>query len=113
MVCTDVDYVEIEYNNAVVPTCPGNFAVLLNSDPVPLTATPPGGEFSGIGVVGNTFDPTGLMSGYGYTIFYTYTNSPCPPQTCIFQIAVFDVQCPENFQVCSDAEPFLLTGCHT
>ncbi|HET6767926.1 MAG TPA: hypothetical protein VFH08_11025 [Chitinophagaceae bacterium] len=41
---------------------------------VPLAATPSGGEFSGTGVVGTDFCPTGLAPGQ-YTVTYTYTNT--------------------------------------
>ncbi len=43
--------------------------------PIPLTgASPSGGTWSGTGVSGSTFDPTGLAPG-DYTVTYTYTNS--------------------------------------
>ncbi len=43
--------------------------------PVPLVgAVPPGGTWSGSGVSGSVFDPTGLAPG-DYTVTYTYTNA--------------------------------------
>ena len=55
--------------NALGPFC--------ETDPcVPLVANPPGGVFSGTGVVGNDFCPNVAGAG-GHTITYTYTNGGC------------------------------------
>jgi gliding motility-associated-like protein len=42
--------------------------------PIILSASPAGGEFSGIGVSGNSFDPASAGAGGPYTITYTYTS---------------------------------------
>ncbi|MEY4477915.1 MAG: hypothetical protein RL276_220 [Bacteroidota bacterium] len=49
------------------PACVGD-------GPVALSGTPAGGTWSGTGVTGSTFDPTGLGPG-NYTVTYSYTNS--------------------------------------
>jgi hypothetical protein len=48
--------------------------VCQDGNPIPLTgASPPGGYWSGTGVLGSDFDPSGLLPG-PYTVIYTYTN---------------------------------------
>jgi len=55
--------------NALGPFC--------ETDPcVPLVANPPGGVFSGTGVVGGDFCPNVAGAG-GHTITYTYTDGGC------------------------------------
>ncbi len=54
-----------------------------------LLATPPGGEFSGAGVVGNSFDPSAVGAA-STTVIYTYTdpaNPDCDYQTT-FQVTI-------------------------
>ncbi len=46
-----------------------------NDDVAILTPTPPGGTFSGLGVIDNTFDPGLAGAGGPYTVSYTYTDS--------------------------------------
>jgi hypothetical protein len=60
----------IAFQNSVPSVCFGS-----NSN-IALSATPSGGIFTGVGVSGNNFNPTGLGVGF-YNITYTYTN----PQT--------------------------------
>lgn len=55
--------------NAVGPLCQG-------AAPVTLVATPVGGTFTGPGVTGNQFNPTGLTPGV-YTVSYTIGVPPC------------------------------------
>lgn len=47
--------------------------VCQNSGNSVLTGTPAGGQFSGLGITGNTFNPANLGAGT-YNITYTYTN---------------------------------------
>ncbi len=47
--------------------------VCQNNGPSVLTGTPSGGQFSGSGISGSTFNPANLSAGT-YTITYTYTN---------------------------------------
>ncbi len=49
--------------------------VCINGGLVPLTASPSGGTFSGLGVIGNNFDPAIAGVGGPYTITYTYTST--------------------------------------
>jgi len=48
-------------------------SVCQNSGPSVLTGTPSGGQFSGVGMTGNTFNPANVLPGT-HTITYTYTN---------------------------------------
>lgn len=52
---------------------PNSFCV--NASPVTLTANPSGGTFSGVGVSGNTFNPTTAGVGGPYVITYTFTDT--------------------------------------
>ncbi len=48
-------------------------SLCINDDPITLTATPVGGSFTGSGVAGNTFVPSGVAVGT-HTITYSYTD---------------------------------------
>jgi hypothetical protein len=52
---------------------PNSFCVSAN--PVTLSANPAGGTFSGVGVSGNTFDPSVAGVGGPYVITYTFTDT--------------------------------------
>lgn len=72
----------LTYQYTVVATPTVAFSLSNNfcntTSSVSLSASPPGGVFSGPGVTGNNFDPSLLGTG-NYTITYTYTN---PVTTC-------------------------------
>ncbi|MFZ1806401.1 MAG: PKD domain-containing protein [Cyclobacteriaceae bacterium] len=73
--------------------------------------TPLGGVYSGLGVVGNTFDP--LITGTGvYTVTYTYTTAFCTSSATrqITVNAATPVSAGPNLTVCVNATDFLLTG---
>nr|NQU93221.1 T9SS type A sorting domain-containing protein [Bacteroidota bacterium] len=91
-----------------------DMVVCLDTDPFDLTgATPVGGDYTGPGVNNNKFYPAAAGPGV-HVITYTYTD----PQTectnfCTFKITVIDIpeiQCPEDFAVCLNDDPFTLTG---
>ena len=68
----DVRVIVTTDSNATIQVSGNNFCRLGN--PIPLDAVPPGGTFSGPGVVGNTFNPG--TAGLGtHTILYSVTNS--------------------------------------
>lgn len=76
-------------------------------------ATPAGGTYSGPGVSGGIFDPS--VAGPGiHTITYSYTDpgTGCSNQ-CTFPITVNAlpvVACPDDFELCIDADPIVLAG---
>jgi len=72
--CTATDEVTVTVNPLPVVSITGLATqYCLNSGPVPLTGTPPGGSFSGTGVSGSNFNPS--TAGVGtHTITYTYTD---------------------------------------
>jgi hypothetical protein len=65
----------IGYAHAILVDAGPDQKVCEGGSPIPLTgASPPGGIWSGSGVSGSNFDPTGLLPG-PYTVTYTYTNA--------------------------------------
>jgi len=85
--------------------------VCQNSGPVALTATPPGGTWSGTGVTGSTFNPS--ISGPGtFPITYTYTSSGCTASATQNQVVhpLPTVTLQPFPQTCFNSPPFTLTG---
>lgn len=87
----EVFYAEVFYNAACISTATltvtviplpditfDDFALCEDAGVVTLQATPPGGVYSGPGVVGNEFDPqlAGAVAG-GHELTYTITNQGC------------------------------------
>lgn len=83
-----------------------------NDGPQSLTATPPGGTFSGTGVTGSTFDPQ--FSGTGaLDVVYTYTDTnmcvSADTQTVtVNQSPQVSLAMPAD--ICSNADPITLGG---
>lgn len=92
--------------------CPPDTAICLNAPAFEPLATPPGGTFTGTGMVAGAFDPT--TAGVGtYEITYTYTYFNGSSTACTFFITVHPmpvVNCPAPIEVCIDAAPFVLSG---
>lgn len=90
-----------------------NFQICLNASPSNLIGAPAGGTWSGIGVSGNTFDPS--ISGVGtFTLTYSYTN---PLTNCsnfnTRQVTVHNiptVNAGSDLSLCNQAIPTNLTG---
>ncbi|TVR85766.1 MAG: HYR domain-containing protein, partial [Saprospirales bacterium] len=106
--CENACTFEIEVVPTPPVTCPMDFEVCLNDDPVQLTgADPDGGDYTGPGVDNNEFDPADAGVGV-HSILYTSPDS----DTCTFEIEVFAlpvVECPDNLEVCIDADAVDLT----
>ena len=72
--CTAVDSLTIEVIDLPVLSIDLVADLCVDADAVPLVGNPAGGNFSGPGVAGTTFDPV-LTDGAGdYTITYSYTD---------------------------------------
>jgi len=70
--CTSSDAVLITFNEPPTLSLPSSVSACTNEAPFALSGNPPGGTFSGTGVVGNQFDPS--ISGPGtFTVTYMYT----------------------------------------
>ena len=70
------------------PICPQDL-IIKNSEIVTLeNATPSNGIYSGIGIINNFFDPSGLQDNTSYTITYTYTNTEGCSNYCEFTITL-------------------------
>ncbi|HNR18874.1 MAG TPA: M4 family metallopeptidase [Bacteroidia bacterium] len=64
-------------NTGSLTVSAGTYNALCNNNAaVSLTGTPAGGNFSGTGVTGNSFDPSGLAAGV-YQVTYNYSNGTC------------------------------------
>lgn len=112
--CTNTAGGQIIVNPLPSVGCPQNFTVCCNSAPIPLnSATPVGGVYSGIGVIDGVFYPEcGNVGDFLITYIYTDSNSGCL-NSCSFTITVAPlpvVTCPDDFQVCINTSPFILTG---
>ncbi|MCF8366139.1 MAG: hypothetical protein K9H16_10170, partial [Bacteroidales bacterium] len=95
-------------------SCPENIVVCCEDDPFELSgATPPGGVYYLNGNPATTFTPDCDNIG-DFQITYTYVDAETSCQaSCGFTISVVpmpEVTCPDDFVVCCDAEPVLLTG---
>lgn len=106
----------ITVNPLPVVTCPANFAVCCDDDPIALSSlpgvSPAGGTFTGEGVAGGIFTPSCASTG-AKTITYAYTDGNGCENSCIFVITVHPlpvVTCPPSISVCINDSPFALTG---
>jgi len=88
-------------------TCPEDFEVCANAMPFMLTgAEPMGGVYSGAGVMDGMFYPE--FAG-DFVITYTYDCGNGLEASCEFTITVIglpEVECPADFEICVNAEPF-------
>jgi PKD repeat protein len=88
-------------------------SMCVNNQPASLTGIPAGGIFSGIGVVGNNFNPA--ISGAGtHTITYTYTNSNNCTNTVTHSVIVnalpvINISSTPN-NICINAAPLNLSA---
>ncbi len=85
--------------------------VCIDQAPVPLTATPAGGTYSGLGVTGTSFDPS--VAGPGtHSITYTFTSGSNCTNTESQSITVLElptITTSTMADVCVDLAPFQLT----
>jgi len=84
----------------------------LDSGPITLVGTPAGGEFSGVGVAGNQFDPASASIG-AHQITYSFTNAEGCEGSDVTTIVVEDLatsalQCADVTTICnlSDLDGF-------
>lgn len=92
--------------------CPPDTALCEDEPAFEPMATPPGGIFSGTGMVAGAFDPTTAGPGT-HEITYTYTYFNGSSTSCTFFITVYpmpEVNCPASLDVCIDAPAFELLG---
>jgi len=93
--------------------CPDDMEVCIDDGNVTLSASPAGGSFSGAGISGNQFNPSGAGLGI-HTIEYCYTDLQTGCEGCCeFTVTVHpkpEVNCPADIEVCVDEAPFALTG---
>ena len=71
--CDSVITLDLTINPSPIVSCPEDINITSNDIITLLGATPNGGEYTGVGVTNNQFDPTGLANG-AYTITYTYID---------------------------------------
>ena len=89
--CDNFDTITVTVLPAPVVSAGGYGFPCLNDPPITLYGgTPPGGTFSGPGVVGNTFDPS--VAGVGpHDVIYTYTDANGCTGTDTTTIEVLDI----------------------
>jgi hypothetical protein len=92
--CVRTGTVQITVNQLpVVTLTPPPSSLCTNSGIQTLTASPPGGGFSGGGVNGPTFDPT--VGAGNYTITYQYTDANGCVNSSSAAVAVFSLAAPQ------------------
>jgi subtilisin-like proprotein convertase family protein len=98
--CTSVGSATVTVSGSTPLTIGNNPDTLCISDqPIALQATPSNGQWSGIGVSGNTFIPLSTAVG-SYNLTYSYTNEFGCASTATDRIAVKD--CPERIILLRD-----------
>lgn len=74
--CTGLTTAAIQVNVASPATINSPQTICKNALPLSLSATPAGGNFTGVGIVTNTFNPNALSPGL-YTFTYQYSDNGC------------------------------------
>jgi len=111
--CVNSCAFSITVNDLPVVTCPEGDEMCVDAPAYSLTGgMPEGGTYSGTGVASGSFDPA--VAGPGaHIVTYTYADDNGCENSCDFTMTVFDlpvVTCPDDFDVCVDAEPWDLFG---
>lgn len=102
----------VALNPLPVVNFPSLLPVCIDALPFPLVATPPGGVFTGPGVIGPLFNP-GIAGAGVHTITYTYTdaNGCTSGITSNIMVNPLPVVTLSNFaDVCIGTPAFILTG---
>lgn len=88
--CSNTLSTDVVVNEAPILTL-SNLAAdyCVNDDLAFIQATPAGGTFSGLGVVGNVFTPSSAGAGGPYTVSYTYTDSVGCTSTTTADVTVY------------------------
>jgi len=74
--CSDIKSISVTINALPVVSLSGvGNTCCINANIITLTGTPPGGIFSGQGVVGNVFNPSLAGVGGPYQLIYSYTDA--------------------------------------
>ena len=93
--------------------CPNNQYLSINDETLELNlATPQGGQYFYNNNLITNFNPSEYGVG-NYLITYIYTDESNYATSCTFTIYVYNpnvVECPENFEICSNANEFTLEG---
>jgi len=114
--CTGECQITALVKMAVAPTCPNDFAICIDAEPVELFgAEPIGGVYIGQGVEDGVFSPA--IAGAGeHVINYLYTDPSGCQNECEFTITVYDlpaIDCPESFEICLNEAPVVLSELET
>ena len=94
-----VSFADFTFNNEACPT----------SGPQALTGIPAGGTFSGTNVSGNSFNPSGLASGY-YPITYSYTDGIGCTTTKTQNMRILSTPGNVSELICKGNEPTFTPG---
>lgn len=88
--CSNTLSTDVVVNEAPILTLSNlNASYCANDDLAFIQATPAGGTFSGLGVVGNVFTPATAGAGGPYTVTYTYTDSVGCTNTTSADVTVY------------------------
>jgi gliding motility-associated-like protein len=105
--------IDLTISDAPIPICPPFVSVCENSDAFQLEeGSPGGGDFSGIGVNGNMFDPQVAGPGFHEITYTAYSINECPG-TCTFFIEVqplSPIVCPTDVTFCDFEDPYFIEG---
>jgi gliding motility-associated-like protein len=105
--------IDLTISDAPNPKCPPFVMVCENGDPIVLEeGTPGGGDFSGAGVNGNTFDPKVVGPGLHEITYTAYSINECPG-SCVFFVevqALIPIVCPDDVTFCAFEDLYYIDG---
>lgn len=113
--CTFSCTTDVVVNPMPIVVCDPAGPLCISAPPIALSAQPAGGNWSGAGVAGGSFDPGAAGTG-DHALTYIYTDANGCSSSCITTVTVNPtpvVACGSYGPACADASPLPLNGLPT